>query len=925
MCQKLKGKLIPFCHGTSFMIISVILITILIAFNSCEKPKRAVQVTALEALPADVSFTSATLKGEINDLGSGPIEDHGILVSANSNPRIGNSNAVSLGKCSSRGGFQVKAENLAINTTYYFRAFASINGEDIYSEPVRQFKTKDCTPPTVTTSAVSSVTSSTASINGNIGSDGGAPVIARGLCWSISPNPTVAADTTIDGTGIGSFSGTINGLTNNTLYHVRAYATNVAGTTYGEDLSFTTSAIPTVITAEASSVISTSAVSGGNVLYQGDSPVTARGICWNTQFNPTTADGFTTNGQGTGQFTSEIINLTPGITYHIRAYATNLAGTAYGEDKSFTTPCLPSISTIDISSITSTSAISGGNVTSDGHAPVTTRGVCWSASSNPTIDNQHISNGEGTGTFSCAITGLIPGTTYYVRAYATNSVGTAYGENKSFTTYRLPALTTTLDFNSITSTTVISGGNITSDGGTIVTVRGICWSTSVNPTTDNTHSTNGSGPGSFNVNITGLIPGTKYYVCAYATNSVGTAYGDIKSFTTFSLPSITTTIDFPSITSTSVTSGGNITSDGGTPVTKRGLCWSTSENPTTDNTHSDNGIGPDSFIYNVTGLTTGTLYHIRAYAINSVGTAYGADVQFTTLCIPDIYTSGVSLLTPSSATSGGNISSGCGAVVTARGVCWSKASAPTIVDNHTSEGSGTGSFSSKIDGLSFGTVYYVRAYATTNLGTIYGNELSFITFVADISGNVYKTTAIGTQIWMAENLKTTKLNDGTNIPLVADSTAWSNLLTLGYCWYNNDEAGNIIYGPLYNWSTVNTGKLCPSGWHVPDNNELTILTDYLGGISVGGGKLKETGTIHWVTPNTAATDDFNFKGLPGGSRGATGAYGNIGKYSYWWVNTAHPFDPDYAWGYVLSYISAEIIRANYYYKKDGFSVRCVHN
>ena len=178
---------------------------------------------------------------------------------------------------------------------------------------------------------------------------------------------------------------------------------------------------------------------------------------------------------------------------------------------------------------------------------------------------------------------------------------------------------------------------------------------------------------------------------------------------------------------------------------------------------------------------------------------------------------------------------------------------------------------------------------------------------------------------MAENLKTTKLNDGTNIPLVADSTAWSNLLTLGYCWYNNDEAGNIIYGPLYNWSTVNTGKLCPSGWHVPDNNELTILTDYLGGISVGGGKLKETGTIHWVTPNTAATDDFNFKGLPGGSRGATGAYGNIGKYSYWWVNTAHPFDPDYAWGYVLSYISAEIIRANYYYKKDGFSVRCVHN
>ncbi len=906
------------------MIISVILITILIAFNSCEKPQRAVQVTALEALPADVSFTSATLKGEINDLGSGPIEDHGILVSANSNPRIGNSNAVSLGKCSSRGGFQVKAENLAINTTYYFRAFASINGEDIYSEPVRQFKTKDCTPPTVTTSAVSSVTSSTASINANIGSDGGAPVIARGLCWSISPNPTVAADTTIDGTGIGSFSGTINGLTNNTLYHVRAYATNMAGTTYGEDLSFTTSAIPTVITAEASSVISTSAVSGGNVLYQGDSPVTARGICWNTQFNPTTADGSTTNGQGTGQFTSEIINLTPGITYHIRAYATNLAGTAYGEDKSFTTLNLPTITTIDISLITSTSATSGGNVTSDGGADVTLKGVCWSTTVNPTTTNTHTTNGTGTGTFTSNITGLTPGTTYYIRAYATNSVGTAYGADISFKTLSMPAVVTTAIY-SITSVTATSGGTVTSDGGSDVMMRGVCWSTTVNPTTANTYTTNGTGTGTFPSDIIGLTPGTTYHVRAYATNLVGTAYGDDKSFATFSLSTIATTIDFPSITSTTVTSGGNITSDGGTPITVRGVCWSTSVNPTTDNTHSNNGTGPGSFIHNITGLTTGTSYHVRAYAINSVGTAYGADVPFTTLCIPNIITTAISSLTPSTATSGGNITSGCGAVVTARGVCWSNTANPTIADDHTSEGSGTGSFVSNLYGLSSGTIYHVRVYATTSLGTTYGNDFSFITLVADISGNVYKTTAIGTQIWMAENLKTTKLNDGTNIPLVADSTAWSNLLTLGYCWYNNDEAGNIIYGPLYNWSTVNTGKLCPSGWHVPDNNELTILTDYLGGISVGGGKLKETGTIHWVTPNTAATDDFNFKGLPGGSRGATGAYGNIGKYSYWWVNTAHPFDPDYAWGYVLSYISAEIIRANYYYKKDGFSVRCVHN
>jgi uncharacterized protein (TIGR02145 family) len=204
-------------------------------------------------------------------------------------------------------------------------------------------------------------------------------------------------------------------------------------------------------------------------------------------------------------------------------------------------------------------------------------------------------------------------------------------------------------------------------------------------------------------------------------------------------------------------------------------------------------------------------------------------------------------------------------------------------------------------------------------GTIYNK-------VTDVEGNSYNTITIGTQTWMAENLKTTKLNDGTNIALVTSSATWGTLSTPAYCWFNNDEASyKVTYGALYNWYTANTGKLCPSGWHIPNNTEWTTLTDYLGGQSIAGGKLKETGTAHWTTPNTGATDEVYFTGLPAGARGGAGDFNIIGNYGYWWTANAHSVDPEYAWGFVLAYNSIAVIRADYYYKRDGFSVRCVKN
>ena len=195
-------------------------------------------------------------------------------------------------------------------------------------------------------------------------------------------------------------------------------------------------------------------------------------------------------------------------------------------------PKIPTLFTTAISGIIETSAFSGGNITSDGGATVTFKGVCWSTSTSPTTTNSKTNDGKGTGIFNSTISGLSAGTTYYVRAYATNSAGTAYGNEFSFTTLaNLPTLTTNTDICT-NSTSVSSGGTVQSDGGTTVTARGVCWNTTPSPTTSNTKTTDGSGLGSFTSTIFGLTPGTTYYLRAYSINAAGSAYGNEVSFTT---------------------------------------------------------------------------------------------------------------------------------------------------------------------------------------------------------------------------------------------------------------------------------------------------------------------------------------------------------------------------------------------------------
>ena len=296
-------------------------------------------------------------------------------------------------------------------------------------------------------------------------------------------------------------------------------------------------------------------------------------------------------------------------------------------------PGLPEVHTdsVPANAIGATTATFSGSVTDDNRSAIISRGFVYSTLQYPTLADGTVSVGGTLGNFSATATSLQPGTLYYVRAYATNGVGTAYGLQHSFTTLSgLPTVLTAAEVTLLGGGTAQCGGTVTADGGFTVTARGVCWSMSPEPTVSNLPTVDGSGTGTFVSTLSGLQPSSTYYLRAYATNANGTVYGNQLTVTTPSgLPTVVTS-SATAVTATSAVCGGDVTADGGYTVIQRGVCYSTTPNPTTASPHTTDGSGTGTFVSHLTALTPSTTYHYRAYATNATGTVYGEERSFTT-------------------------------------------------------------------------------------------------------------------------------------------------------------------------------------------------------------------------------------------------------------------------------------------------------
>ncbi len=551
-------------------------------------------VTTLSA--SSITATTATINGTINPNGLATT----YYFQWGTTTAYGDSTAVtSAGSANSTFPVTANLTGLLGGTVYHFRLVGVNSDGNSYGGDMAFISGG----VTLTTTTPSTISLTTASSGGNITSDGGLAITARGVCWATTYNPTIVNSHTTDGTGAGIFTSAITGLTSNTTYHVRAYATNSTGTYYGSDIQFTT--LCSIFTLP---------------FTEGFTNITIPN-CW-TQVD------YIGNGQ-IWQFGTITTGLTfPILTGNYAYLNSDGYGTGNSQNADLVSP------TLDLTGYTSVNLAfnhyfkqySGSSGTLSYSI---NNGLSWTIISTYTTTSP-----TNPTTFSQAIAGIagqaqVKFKWNYIGAFAyhwaiddISITGVAVG----------PPLVTTASVTSITQTTAISGGNVTSGGTATVTARGVCWSTTANPLVSGNHTTDGTGTGVFSSSITGLTPITTYHVRAYATNSLGTVYGSDVSFISSGAAFVSSTTAVTAISYTTATSGGNILSDGGAAVTARGVCWATTANPTILSSHSSNGTGIGTFVSTLAGLTASTTYHVRAYATNANGTFYGPDILFSTLC-----------------------------------------------------------------------------------------------------------------------------------------------------------------------------------------------------------------------------------------------------------------------------------------------------
>ena len=496
-------------------------------------------------------------------------------------------------------------------------------------------------------------------------------------------------------------------------------------------------------TLECTDVKGTTAIFNAELLCEGNPKYTERGFVYSTTQQPTvdnTIAKLTVPVDEKLQFSAQAVDLAANTTYYVRAYAISVLGTFYSTNQvSFVVQTsAPTVVTDSIKdlNIENGTAIFNGKVTYVGDPAYTERGFVYGTVPNPTIDDtKKVVSGTGEGAFSANITGLEEGNTYYVRAYAQNVKGVAYGKDVVVNCVAtMPEVST----NEVTNISIKNGtatfvGDVKSYGDLSCEERGFVYALTNNPTIDDTKLiVSGAELGIFRKNVSGLEEGKTYYVRAYVTNKKGTVYGnEVSCDFTATMPEVKTL----EVTNKNIADGiaafkGNVVSEGDLGYTERGFVYATVHNPTlSDSKVIAEGNGTGDFTATATELIEGKTYYVRAYVTNKKGTVYGNEVEMDFNAImPVVSTQEVTgkIIAQGIATLHGTIESKGDPAYTQRGFVYGVAHNPTLDDATVINVSGTntGTYTYNITDLEMGSVYYVRAFATNSKGTAYGSEVT---------------------------------------------------------------------------------------------------------------------------------------------------------------------------------------------------------
>ena len=809
--------------------------------------------------------------------------------------------------------------------------------------------------PIVETSSATDITTTSATLNGNITFNGGTEITARGFYYGTRADNL--SQTLSSGIGDGAYSAELVGLANGTTYYYCAFAQNNVGITTGTIMNFTTITVtaPSVETMAVTEITRTTATLNGNIVSDGNSSIISRGFRYGT-----TADNLENNilaGIGMGEYSANLSDLEVATTYYYCAFATNNAGTVTGEIMSFTTNdiSLPTVITLDASNIGLTTATLNASITDDGGDAVTSRGFFYGL--NPeNLAYQVVS--DATDMDFSSIVSLNMYTPYYYKAYATNSAGTTIGNLVSFTT---------LNCNDSYYTDIHTACD------SYTWINGVTYSESTNEPTFILENAEGcDSVVTLHLTITHSNTGIDTQIaCNSYTWIDGITYTESTSEPIFILENadgcdsvvtlhltinhsntgIDTQIACDRYTWIDGETYSESTNEPTFTLTNTEGCDSVITLHLTIN-HSNTGIdtqiacGSYTWINGITyteSTTEPTFVLTNAEGCDSVVT-----LNLTIACTPTVLTSDAINITTTSATVRGSVSSNGGATITAKGFLYGT-SASELTENIQINSSGIGSFSKSLVDLTHSTTYFYQAYATNSVGTAYGEVKSFTTqgaFTDTRDGNVYTIVEIGYQTWMAENLR------------------YEGNISLGSGrYYPDNNASNVAtYGYLYNWSVAMNGAsssssnpsgvqgICPNGWHLPSDAEWTQLRNYLslhseyqcGGVNNQTAKSLAS-TTGWLNPSENCTigtyqsnnNSTGFNAFPAGKyhiyigndNNTYYEYESLGGSTYFWstTETSSSLFPGRFAQCMMLYFNFTYIDVGGIEKTDGVSVRCIRD